>query len=163
MLSSFKDIWHKYALNQAFEYEFFDEHFAKIYLAEQKTGQIFIVFTMTAIFIASIGLFGLAAFVTQQRTKEIGIRKVLGANVSNIIGLLSKEFLILVAIANIIAIPIAYYAMSKWLENFVYRTEISWLIFILAAVLALIIAMISVSFQAVKAAVTNPVESLKYE
>jgi putative ABC transport system permease protein len=163
MLASFKDIWHKYALNQAFEFEFFDEHFAKIYLAEEKTGQIFMVFTTIAILITSMGLFGLAAFVTQQRTKEIGIRKVLGANLSNIIGLLSKEFLILVVLANIIAIPIAYYAMNKWLANFAYHTEISLLIFLLAAALALIIAMISVSFQAIKAAVANPVDSLKYE
>ncbi len=163
MLSSFQDIWHKYALNQAFEYEFFDERFAKLYLTEEKTGQILMVFTIIAIFIASLGLFGLAAFITQQRTKEIGIRKILGASVSNIIGLLSKEFLILVAIANVIAIPIAYYVMSKWLENFAYRMEISWVIFFMAAVLALIIAMISVSIQAIKAAVANPVDSLRYE
>ena len=115
------------------------------------------------IFIACLGLFGLAAFVTEQRTKEIGIRKVLGASVTEIVLILSKEFAVWVLVANIIAWPVAYYAMQNWLENFAFRININWLVFILSGVTALLIALFTVCLHAVKAARANPVESLKYE
>ena len=125
--------------------------------------KIFGYFTFLAIFIACLGLFGLASFTAEQRTKEIGVRKVLGASVSNIIFLLSKEFLKWVVIANLIAWPVAWYALSSWLENFAYRTNIGIWVFILSGAVAVIIAILTVGFQAVKAAIMNPVESLRYE
>ena len=120
-------------------------------------------FTILSIFISCLGLFGLASFITQQRTKEIGIRKILGASVINILQLLSKEFIILVTLSNIIAWPLAYYFMNKWIQNFVYHTNISIFVFVLSAFLAIIVTLSKVSIQAVKAATTNPVDSLKYE
>lgn len=118
---------------------------------------------MLAVVIACLGLYGLAAFSAEQRTKEIGIRKVLGASVKNLVGLLSKEFLRLVIIANIIAWPLAWYAMNQWLQNFAYRINIAWWVFVLAGGLALLIALLTVAYQAIKAAVANPVKSLRYE
>ena len=140
-----------------------DERFYEVYKSEQKLGQIFGAFAIFAIFIGCLGLFGLAAFVSEQRTKEVGIRKVLGASVSSIIGLLSREFAILVGIANIIAWPVAYFVMNKWLQDFAYRTPLSPLIFLAAGTAAVIIALLTTSYQAVKAAFTDPVKSLKYE
>jgi len=121
------------------------------------------VFACIAIFIASLGLFGLSAFAITQRIKEIGVRKVLGANVSSIVTLLSKDFLKLVLIAAIIAFPVAWYAMNSWLKDFAYRINIPWWIFILAAIAAALIALITVSFQAIKAAISNPIKSLRTE
>ena len=162
-LSEINDVWHKYAGNQAFEYIFFDEDFEKAYAAEERTGVIVSVFSVLAILIACLGLLGLAAFTTEQRTKEVGIRKILGASVPGIVVLLLKDFAKWVLISNIIAWPIAYFALSKWLEDFAYRVNISFWTFVLASVIAILIAIFTVSYQSIKAAVANPVKSLRYE
>lgn len=162
-LSLLEKSWKKYAPNQAFEYEFFDEHFARIYLSEEKTGQIFFLFSILAIAIACLGLFGLTSFVTQQRTKEIGVRKVLGASLSKILLLLTKQFIRWVLVANIIAWPVAYFVMYRWLENFAYRTNMGIWVFALSGALAFLIALITVSYQSIKVATANPVDSLRYE
>jgi len=162
-IESISSIWHKYAGNQAFEYSFFNDDFAKLYASEQRTAQLFSIFSILAIFIACLGLLGLAAYTAEQRTKEIGIRKVLGATVSEIIIMLTKEFTKWVLIANLIAWPAAYFFMNGWLENFAYRINISIWIFILSGLSALIIAVITVSYQAIKAATADPVKSLRYE
>ncbi len=146
-----------------FSYTFMDNDFDKLYHAEQQTGQIFIAFAVFAILIACLGLFGLVTYAAEQRTKEIGIRKVFGARVTSIVGLLSKDFTILVGIAVLIAFPVAWWAMHKWLETFAYRTEISWWIFLVAGAVALAIALLTVSIQTVRAAVANPVKSLRSE
>lgn len=162
-IASMKKTWEKYALNQAFEYEFLDDHFARLYSSEEKTGTIFFSFSLLAIMIASLGLLGLTAFITQQRTKEIGIRKVLGASVSGILFLLTKQFTWWVLVAIIIAWPLAYFAMNRWLENFAYRTSIGLGTFVLSALLAFLISLFTVSFQSIRAAIANPVDSLRYE
>ncbi len=162
-ISEIGDVWHKYASNQAFEYVFFDENFAKAYAAEERTGVIVSVFSVLAILIACLGLLGLAAFTTEQRTKEVGIRKILGASVPGIVVLLLKDFAKWVLISNIIAWPIAYFALSKWLEDFAYRIDISFWAFVLASGIALLIAIFTVGYQSIKAAVANPVKSLRYE
>jgi len=146
-----------------FSYTFMDNDFDKIYHAEQQTGQIFITFAVFAILIACLGLFGLVTYAAEQRTKEIGVRKVLGASVSGIVGLLSKDFTMLVGIAALIAFPIAWWAMYKWLETFAYRTEISWWIFLVAGAVALAIALLTVSIQTIRAALANPIKSLRSE
>jgi len=141
-----------------------DDDFDAIYRSEQRTGGIFIAFTTLAIIIACLGLFGLVAYATEQRTKEIGIRKVLGASVSGIVGMLSRDFIKLVCIAIIVASPFAWWAMQKWfLQGFAYRQDISWWILAAAGSGAIAIAFVTVSFQAVKVALTNPVKSLKSE
>jgi putative ABC transport system permease protein len=162
-VSFIEDQWRKFVPGKPFEYYFLDEDFNKLYQSEQKTGQIFTSFSVLAIFIACLGLFGLTAFTVERRIKEIGIRKVLGSSISEIIFLISKDFLKWVLIANLIAWPAAYYFMSKWLENFAYRTAISYWAFIISAFIALIIALLTVSSQTLKAAAANPAESLKYE
>ena len=146
-----------------FSYRFMDESFNNMYRAEQRVGEISITFSILTIFIACLGLFGLVTYMAEQRTKEIGVRKVLGASISNVIIMLSKDFLKLVLIAAIIAFPIAWWAMHTWLQQFAYRISISWWIFIVAGIAALLIGLITVSFQAVKAAVANPVDSLRSE
>src|ERR1700722_2678878 len=146
-----------------FSYTFMDNDFDKLYHADQQTGQIFITFAVFAILIACIGLFGLVTYAAEQRTKEIGIRKVLGARVSGIVGLLSRDFTMLVGIAALIAFPAAWSAMYKWLETFAYRTEISWWIFLVAGAVALAIALLTVSIQTVRAALANPIKSLRSE
>jgi putative ABC transport system permease protein len=153
----------KFAPDAPFDYKFVDEQFGKLYEAEKRQGNLFTFFAFMAIFIACLGLLGLAMFSIQQRTKEIGVRKVLGASVVNITTLLSKDFLKLVLIANGVAFPFAYYAMTRWLKDFAYRIHIEWWIFALAGVMALLIALLTVSFQAIKAAVANPVKSLRTE
>ena len=162
-LSEISAVWHKYAGNQAFEYNFFDEDFAKAYAAEERTGVIVSVFSVLAIFIACLGLLGLAAFTTEQRTKEVGIRKILGASVPGIVALLLKDFVKWVLISNIIAWPIAYFTLNKWLEDFAYRVNVSLWAFVLASVIAMLIAIFTVSYQSIKAAIANPVKSLRYE
>ena len=137
--------------------------YQKVYKSELLQAKLLSVFTVIALFICSIGLFGLALIITQQRTKEIGVRKVNGAKVSEILILLNKDFVKWVAIAFILACPIAYYAMNKWLENFAYKISLSWWIFVLAGLLALGIALFTVSLQSFKAARRNPVEALRYE
>ncbi|AEV99665.1 cell division protein FtsX [Niastella koreensis] len=146
-----------------FSYTFMDNDFDKLYHAEQQTGQIFITFAVFAILIACLGLFGLVTYAAEQRTKEIGIRKVLGASVRSIIGLLSRDFTVLVGIAALIAFPVAWWAMYKWLGTFAYRTQISWWIFPVAGAVALAIALLTVSVQTIRAALANPVESLSSE
>jgi putative ABC transport system permease protein len=155
--------WKQFLPNQPFEYSFLDERFEQMYQSEQKIGKIFTVFAILAIFIGCLGLFGLAAFTAEQRTKEIGIRKVLGATSPRIIRLLLREFVILVGIANLIAWPIAYLVMNRWLTDFAYRTSPHILIFIFAGILTLVVSLLTVSFQAVKAALADPIRSLRYE
>lgn len=155
--------WDKFLPGQPFAYWFLDERFNNIYQAEQQLGNIFGVFTLLAIFIGCLGLFGLAAFISEQRTKEIGVRKVLGASVSSIIRLLSREFVILVGIANVVAWPIAYVIMKQWLQDFAYRASLTITIFIVSGVMAVVIALLTTGYQAIKAALSDPVKSLKYE
>ncbi len=162
-IQTLESFWKERVPHRPFEYKFLDEEYTSMYANEQRTAQIFSLFSGLAIFLACLGLFALAAFTTMQRTKEIGIRKVLGASVPEIIVLLSKEFLILVSIAIIIAIPIAWYTGSKWLQDFAFRIQISWWMLLSAAVIAIIIAIFSVSLQALKAANANPVNSLRTE
>ncbi len=162
-LETIKNTWQKYLPELPYQYTFLAEKFTKLYESEQRQGTIFTVFAFIAIFIACLGLFGLSAFAISQRVKEIGVRKVLGANVSTIVALLSKDFLKLVFIAAIIAFPVAWYAMYKWLQDFAYRVGIQWWIFAVAAIAALLIALITVAFQAIKAALANPVKSLRTE
>jgi putative ABC transport system permease protein len=162
-LEDIKNVWSKYAGNQTFEYTFYDDDFAKLYHSEQRVGKLFTTFSVLAIFVACLGLLGLAAYTTEQRTKEIGIRKVLGAEVTTILLLLSKEFAKWVLIANIIAWPVAYFLMSTWLQDYEYRTEMGWGIFIISGIAALAVAVITISSQTIKAAIANPVESLRYE
>jgi putative ABC transport system permease protein len=151
------------APGEPFNYSFMDEDYNNLYRTEQRMGIIAITFSGLAILIACLGLFGLAAYAAEQRTKEIGIRKVLGATVSHITAMLSKDFLKLVIIAAIIAFPLAWWVMHAWLQDFAYRTNISWWIFIIAGVLAAGIAIVTVSFQTIKAAIMNPVKSLRTE
>jgi putative ABC transport system permease protein len=146
-----------------FEYSFFDDIFDRAYQSEEKLGRLFGAFTLIAIVIACLGLLGLTSFTTERRTREIGIRKAFGASVSHIVVMLSRELAKWVLIANVIAWPLAYFAMSRWLQDFEYRTSLGWWTFILAGILALFIAMTTVSFQTVRAALTNPVETLRYE
>jgi len=158
-----EETWNKLTNNQRFSYNFVDQKLAQLYESEEKTGQITTVFSSLALFIACLGLFGLAAFITEQRTKEIGIRKVVGASIIEIVMILSKEFTKWVILANIIAWPVAYYIMNNWLKNFAYRVNLEWSVFVLSGAIALLIALTTVSFQTIKAAKANPVESLKYE
>ena len=130
---------------------------------EKQTRKLFAIFSFLAIFIACLGLFGLSSFIADRRTKEIGIRKILGASVPKIVTILNKSFVKWVLLANLFAWPAAWYVMNRWLQNFAYRIDLSWWMFVLAAVLALLIALIIISFQTVKAALKNPVDSLRYE
>ena len=161
LLSSMKQQWQKLQVDEPFEYAFMDELYNKTYLTEQKTGRILNIFALLTIFVACLGLFGLATYTAEQRTKEIGIRKVLGATVTQVTNMLSKEFLKLVGIACILAFPLAWWGMNKWLQGFAYRISISWWVFILAAFAAILLTMLTVSFQSIKAALMNPVKSLK--
>lgn len=162
-LNDLKAKWNSFNPQGPLSYTFLDEKFAALYASELRTQQIFSAFAMLAIIIATLGLFGLSAFVIEQRTKEIGIRKVLGASVQNVLVLVSKEFLSLVLIAFIISIPVTFFAMNKWLQNYAYRINIAWWVFALAGMVALLIAIVTISFQAIKAAVANPVKSLRTE
>ena len=155
--------WKSFVANERFNYSFVDQNLARLYQSEQKTSIIATVFSCLAIFIACLGLFGLAAFVTEQRTKEIGIRKILGASVLEIVSVLSTRFTIWVLAANIVAWPITFVVMSSWLQNFAYRTGLSIWIFLVAGAIAIVIALLTVSYQTVKAAIANPVQSLRYE
>lgn len=162
-LAALEAHWKEIAPNRPFEYSFVDEDFAKLYSSEDRFQRVFLYFGMLAIFISCLGLLGLAAYSTIQRTREIGIRKVLGASVSTVVLLLSREFLRLVFIALLIASPLAWYAMHTWLLDFAYRTSIAWWVFPLAAGVAVLITFLTVGFHSVKAAVTSPVKSLKGE
>jgi putative ABC transport system permease protein len=155
--------WVAFSPNHEFNYSFMDKDFDKIYSVEQRTGQIAVSFTSLAIIIACLGLFGLAAYAAEQRTKEIGIRKVLGASVSTIVGLLSKDFVKLVLIAIVIAVPAAWYFMHQWLQGFAYHQNVQWWIVVVAGLGAILIAFATISFQSIRAALTNPVKSLRSE
>ncbi|GAB4032912.1 ABC transporter permease [Spirosoma jeollabukense] len=155
--------WRTLVPDRPFAYEFMDEEFNKLYAAETRTGQIFSVFAFLSIFLACLGLFGLSAYTTAQRTKEIGVRKVLGASVASIITLLAKDFLKLVFIAILIASPLAWWAMNSWLQDFAYKITIDGWVFALAGLLAIGIALLTVSFQSIRAALMNPVKSLRSE
>ena len=146
-----------------FEYYFYDTEFDKLYKADNKLQVLFSFFTSLSIFIASLGLFGLSLFIVQQRTKEIGIRKVLGASIANIIHLVSRDLIKLVVFANLVAWPLAYLMMDQWLQDFAYRVGLSWSVFFLSGGTAFIIAILTVTSHALKAALANPVESLRYE
>jgi len=163
LLSSIKNQWNDYKATSPFSYYFVDEQFASLYSSEQRTGKIFTSFAVVAVIIAGLGLFGLAAFMIKQRVKEIGIRKVLGASSASITAMLSADFLKLVLIAIIIAFPLTWFAMYKWLQDFAYRIDIQWWVFLLAGVVALLIAFVTISFQSIKAALANPVKSLRSE
>lgn len=158
-----ENTWKKYVDDVPFSYSFVDEAFGDKFKAEEHIGKLSSYFAVLAIFISCLGLFGMASFVAEQRTKEIGIRKVLGASVTNLLRLLSTEFVLLVATSCIIAVPVAWYYLGQWLNNYDYRVEISWLVFIVATVLALLITLFTVGFQAIKAATANPVRSLRNE
>ena len=162
-IASFRERWDAFKPAAPFTYSFLDERFAFLYETEQKTSQLFTVFAIISILIACLGLFGLAAFTAQQRTKEIGVRKVLGASVTSIVSLLSGDFLKPVVIAIVIASPIAWYAMDRWLQDFAYKVDIEWWVFGLAGLLAVGIALLTVSFQSIRAALMDPVKSLRSE
>jgi putative ABC transport system permease protein len=156
-------LWKKYNVDFPFTYTFLDETFDDLYKTEQRTGTLFNVFATIAIVISCLGLFGLVAYTAQIRTREIGVRKVLGATVPGIIQLLAKDFVKLVLIAIALAVPVAWYAMDQWLAGFAYRIDIHWWMFALAGLLAMAIALLTVSFQSIKAALVNPVKSLRSE
>jgi len=163
LITDIKNKWAGYNAPAPFSYSFLDDQFASLYSSEQRTGRIFTSFSIIAIIIASLGLFGLVAFMVRQRVKEIGIRKVLGASTGSITAMLSKEFLQLILIAALISYPVTWYAMNKWLQDFAYRINIQWWVFMLAGVIALLVAAITISFQSIKAALANPVKSLRSE
>jgi len=157
------NLWNDFAPDKPFEYSFLDRDYDNLYRNERQTRSLFSVFSFLAIFIACLGLFGLAAFVADRKTKEIGIRKILGSSVIKIVNDLNKSFIKWVLIANLIAWPAAWYFMNNWLRNFAYRIDLSWWMFVLAAVLALLVALLTVSFQSIKAALKNPADALRYE
>ena len=158
-----KTTWEKYRPDYPFDYSFLDQRFDLLYKEDEKTGQMFGVFSALAVFIACLGLFGLASFMAEQRTKEIGVRKVLGARIGGIALLFSREFLLLVSCANLVAWPVAYYAMSRWLSTFAYHESVSPSAFIGAGLAAMVIALATVSYQSIRAAIANPVDALRYE
>ena len=162
-MQSIKKIWEQTFPNSVYEYRFLDEKIESFYKQESQLSSLYKIFAVIAIFLSCLGLYGLASFMAVQRIREVGIRKVLGASVSSVVYLFSKEFIVLITIAFIIASPVAWYFMDKWLQDYVYRINISWWIFIVGGISSIIIALITVSFQAIKAALANPVKSLKTE
>lgn len=162
-LKRMEDIMHTIDRGHVFEYHFLDKQWDLFYIEDQKRQTIFLAVAIMTIVIACLGLFGLATFAAEQRIKEIGIRKVLGASVPAVVTLLSMDFIKLVSIAALIALPVSWWAMNNWLKNFAFRIDIGWWVFAVAGLLALIIALITVSFQAIKAAIANPVKSLRTE
>ncbi|MCJ7682487.1 MAG: ABC transporter permease, partial [Candidatus Aminicenantes bacterium] len=163
MIGFVEGTWKKFAPGKPFEYSFLDQDFDNLYINEKQTRKLFTVFSFLAVFIACLGLFGLASFIVDQRTKEIGIRKVLGASVPGVVTILNGSFLKWVLLANIIAWPAAWFAMKGWLQNFAYRIDLTLWMFVPAAVLALLIALFTVSLQTVKAAGKNPIDALRFE
>jgi putative ABC transport system permease protein len=162
-ISFIKQKWSQFTSGYPLDYKFMDETYGSMYSSEEKLSELLWIFTMMAIFIGCMGLFGLAAFSAEQRTKEIGIRKVLGASLMQIVGLLSKSFLLLVLLSSILAIPLAWWAMHRWLQDFPYRVTLSWWIFGVAVLAALLIALLTVSIQAVRAGIANPIKNLRTE
>jgi putative ABC transport system permease protein len=163
LVQKVESFWKQHAANEPFEYSFLDQSFDELFRAEQRMGTTFAIFSGLTIFVACLGLFALAAFTAEQRTKEIGIRKVMGASVRNLAFLLSREFTLLVLIAFLPAALAGWYISNQWLEEFVYRINVSPLVIILSGMLAIIVAWATVSFQSIKAATSNPVDSLRYE
>jgi putative ABC transport system permease protein len=162
-LTQMQSTYAKFDLDDKAEYHFLDQNFANQYQTEQKQGLLLLVFTALAILIACLGLFGLVTFTAEQRVKEIGIRKVLGASVTHIVGMLNRELMQLVILATFIATPLAWYVMSRWLDNFAYRIDIRWWIFATAGGVAVLIAFITVTLRSIKAATANPVKNLRSE
>ena len=162
-LTQIENKWKTFSSERPFEYSFLDETFARLYQSESRFQKVFISLVLLGILIACLGLLGLATFAAQQRVKEIGIRKVLGASIASIVALLSKDFLKLVLISFIVAVPVAWYAANQWLRDFAYRIDVKWWIFLLAGMIAVFIALFTISFQAIKAAIANPVKSLRTE
>jgi putative ABC transport system permease protein len=163
LIANMGSIYKKIYPGTPFQSQFFDESLAQLYTEERQTSQIMNIATGIAIFISCMGLFGLAAFTANQRTREISIRKVLGAGVPHLVSLLSREFILLVGLSTVIAAPLAAWGIHRWLESFAYRSSMPWWIFILAGVAAMVIALLTVSFQAIRAATANPVKSLRAE
>jgi ABC-type antimicrobial peptide transport system permease subunit len=162
-MTSIEKLWNNTYPDFVFEYKFLDDKVASFYKQENQLAYLYKIFAGIAIFLSCLGLYGLASFMAVQRIKEVGIRKVLGATASNIVYLFSREFVSLIIIAFAIATPIAWYFMHEWLENFAYRIHLSWWLFLIGGITSVIIALISVSFQAIKAAIANPVKSLRTE
>ena len=162
-LQQIEKVWREFLPNRPFEYQFLDQRYQQLYEAEQDQSHLFTIFSGLAIFIACLGLFGLATFNTLQRVKEIGIRKVLGASVASILRLLSKEIVVLILVANLIAWPVAWYFMNKWLDTFAYHVDMGLLVYLLAGAVAVLVALVTVSSQTIKAAMTNPSNTLRYE
>ncbi|MGH2565914.1 MAG: ABC transporter permease, partial [Ginsengibacter sp.] len=163
LMQQIQNDWKDISANQQFTYSFMNDDFDATYRSEQHVQQIFFSFSALAILIACLGLFGLAAYAAEQRNKEIAIRKVIGASTANIINILSTDFIKLVCISILIASPIGWFAMNKWLEDFAYRINIGWTVFLIAGLMAIAIALITISFQSIKAAIANPVKSLRTE
>jgi putative ABC transport system permease protein len=163
LIASMQKTWEAFNTGEPFSYEFMNDLYNKTYATEQKTGTILDIFSSLTILVASLGLFGLITFTVEQRTREIGIRKVLGARVSELTRLVSKDLLLLVLISCILAFPVAWWGMNKWLESFAYRTSLHWWVFPLAGLMALILALVTISIQAIRAAIANPVKSLRTE
>jgi putative ABC transport system permease protein len=162
-LAATQQQWKQYNNNLPFNYTFLDENFSQLYKSEEQTGSLFNMFASIAVIISCLGLFGLATYSAQVKTREIGIRKVLGASIPGIVKLLAAEFMLLIIIAIVIAVPVAWYAMGKWLQDFAYRIDVTWPVFAIAGITAVFIAFITISFQSIKAAVANPVKSLRSE
>jgi putative ABC transport system permease protein len=162
-IAQVEEVWKKLAPQRPFLYSFLDQDFNTQYQSDFRFRKIFTTFSVLAIMIACLGLLGLATYTAEQRTKEIGIRKVLGADIGSIVGLLSKDFIKLVLVAIVIATPLAWYAMNKWLEGFAYQVPVHWWIFGIAGLLSIVVALFTISFQSIKAAMMNPVKSLRSE
>jgi putative ABC transport system permease protein len=163
LLESVTSVWNQFSPNQAIRYTFLDESFALMYADVQRMGRIFTSFAVLAIIVACLGLFALSAFMVEQRIKEISIRLVLGASLNNIFRLLTQNFLMLVFISFVIAIPLAWYMMQQWLEDYEYKIQIGWEVFVLAGVMAVLIAILTISYQSIRAALMNPVDNLRAE
>ena len=162
-LASIDETWKKFLPGQPVQRSFQDENFAALYVREQQQGKVFMYFSLLAIFVASLGLFGLASFTADQRTKEIGVRKIMGGSVWDIVKLLTWDFSKLVLLANLIAWPVAWFAMNRWLSNFAYRIDIGLVVFLGAAVIALLVAWLTVGGLAARAASERPILALRYE
>jgi ABC-type antimicrobial peptide transport system permease subunit len=160
-MQAIKNIWEKTLPNQVYEYRFLDDKIGSFYKQESQLAQLYKIFAAIAIFLSCLGLYGLASFMAVQRTKEVGIRKVLGASEGSIVYLFSREFIMLVIIAFVVASAVAWYFMHNWLQNYPYRISLSWWMFILAGAGTMLITLMTVSFQAIKAAIVNPIKSLK--
>ena len=162
-VADIKTVYEKFIPDYPFQYHFLDQNYERLYQAEERMEKLFYYFAGLTVLISCLGLFGLASYSAEQYTKEIGIRKVLGASIPNILFILTSDFMKWVMLSNVIAWPIAWYAMNKWLQNFAYRISIQWWMFALAGGITLIIALFTVSWQAIRAATANPVEALRYE